>query len=130
MLAAIAQDLGNGIADIDIGMVQHPMLRSSPAKVARPSQQFPVRGVFEDLLQGDIGEPDVSLAINAKPVRHGEHTATPSIEKLSRASVEHRHRGSVDRFQVELIVGRPTSIGAMKHKDAIVLVNIDPGHRA
>ena len=39
MLAAIAQDLGNGIADIDIGMVQHPMLRSSPAKVARPSQQ-------------------------------------------------------------------------------------------
>ena len=29
MLAAIAQDLGNGIADIGIGMVQqqHPMLR-------------------------------------------------------------------------------------------------------
>ena len=28
MLAAIAQDLGNGIADIGIGMVQHPMLRT------------------------------------------------------------------------------------------------------
>jgi len=81
-----------------------------------------------DLVQSDVGEPNVVSLIDGEAVRHGEAIRAPLSEDCARLTVEEDYWRAGDRRRIQGPGRGPLSTRAMEHEHVAVRIHSDPGH--